>query len=106
MEFDRVEAQQRLDLIARHPAPADLLHRHAFEIFEQKGLARGRADAERTDQVGAIMLLLAERGDRKSVVEGKSVSVRVDLGGRRIIQKKNYRSTNITCSDNESNNPI
>src|SRR3546814_18620872 len=26
--------------------------------------------------------------DRKSVVEGKSVSVRVDLGGCRIIQKK------------------
>src|SRR3546814_18061877 len=29
------------------------------------------------------------RLDRKSVVEGKSVSVRVDLGGRRIIKKKN-----------------
>src|SRR3546814_12683183 len=29
------------------------------------------------------------RQDRKSVVEGKSVSVRVDLGGRRIIKKKN-----------------
>src|SRR3546814_14369566 len=27
--------------------------------------------------------------DRKSVVEGMSVSVRVDLGGRRIIKKKN-----------------
>src|SRR3546814_20162181 len=27
--------------------------------------------------------------DRKSVVEGKSVSVRVDLGGRRIIQQNN-----------------
>src|SRR3546814_4140318 len=27
--------------------------------------------------------------DRKSVVEGKSVSVRVDFGGRRIIKKKN-----------------
>src|SRR3546814_15894143 len=27
--------------------------------------------------------------DRKSVVEGKGVSVRVDLGGRRIIKKKN-----------------
>src|SRR3546814_14055642 len=26
--------------------------------------------------------------DRKSVAEGKSVSVRVDLGGRRIIKKK------------------
>src|SRR3546814_15927457 len=30
--------------------------------------------------------------DRKSVVEGKSVSVRVDLGGRRIIKNKK-RST-------------
>src|SRR3546814_15788342 len=28
------------------------------------------------------------RGDRKSVVQGKSVSVRVELGGRRIIKKK------------------
>src|SRR3546814_12572476 len=27
--------------------------------------------------------------DRKCVVSGKSVSVRVDLGGRRLIQKKN-----------------
>src|SRR3546814_12996795 len=30
-----------------------------------------------------------ERADRKSVVLGKSVSVRVDLGGRRIIKTKN-----------------
>src|SRR3546814_11907365 len=30
-------------------------------------------------------------GDRKSVVEGKSVSVRVDLGGRRIIKKTNKK---------------
>src|SRR3546814_11346474 len=34
---------------------------------------------------------VGQRGeaDRKSVVEGKRVSVRVDLGGRRIIKKKN-----------------
>src|SRR3546814_4707267 len=32
-----------------------------------------------------------ECSDRKSVVEGKSVSVRVDLGGRRSIKKKNKR---------------
>src|SRR3546814_12184155 len=32
--------------------------------------------------------LAASRRDRKSVVSGKSVSVRVDLGGRRIIKKK------------------
>src|SRR3546814_19016177 len=31
---------------------------------------------------------LFERGDRKSVVEGKSVSVRVDRVGRGIIKKK------------------
>src|SRR3546814_16114345 len=30
------------------------------------------------------------RVDRKSVVQGKSVSVRVDLGGRRIIKKKKH----------------
>src|SRR3546814_20759832 len=34
--------------------------------------------------------------DRKSVVEGKSVSVRVDLGGRRIIKKKNKYNNVIT----------
>src|SRR3546814_17553747 len=32
------------------------------------------------------------RIDRKSVLEGKSVSVRVDLGGRRIIKKKSKQT--------------
>src|SRR3546814_20786494 len=36
---------------------------------------------------------VSERTDRKSVVKGKGVSVRVDLGGRRII--KNKKSNNI-----------
>src|SRR3546814_18133194 len=31
--------------------------------------------------------------DRKSVVSGKSVSVRVDLGGRRIIKKKTSKNS-------------
>src|SRR3546814_14025959 len=35
----------------------------------------------------------AARADRKSVVLGKGVSVRVDLGGRRIIKKKHTIST-------------
>src|SRR3546814_23595 len=34
--------------------------------------------------------------DRKSVVEGKSVSVRVDLGGRRIIKKKKTKENKKT----------
>src|SRR3546814_19522931 len=42
------------------------------------GVQRGRAGPE----------LQCRRPDRKSVVSGKSVSVRVDLGGRRIIKKK------------------
>src|SRR3546814_14866724 len=37
--------------------------------------------------------------DRKSVVEGKSVSVRVDLGGRRII-KKNKSQIYIVSQNN------
>src|SRR3546814_14978460 len=32
-----------------------------------------------------------QTGDRKSVVSGKSVSVRVDLGGRGIIKKKKLK---------------
>src|SRR3546814_18145711 len=42
------------------------------------------------------------RRDRKRVVKGKSVSVRVDLGGRRIIQKKkndNKYTTDHTLKD-------
>src|SRR3546814_13844580 len=34
-------------------------------------------------------------GDRKSVVKGKSVSVRVDLGGRRNMQKTRYNPLSI-----------
>src|SRR3546814_11276879 len=36
--------------------------------------------------------------DRKSVVEGKSVSVRVDLGGRRIIKKKKQNKHKINTN--------
>src|SRR3546814_16466458 len=39
--------------------------------------------------------LCAGFGDRKSVGEGKSVSVRVDLGGRRSIKKKKAKNPNI-----------
>src|SRR3546814_20641377 len=44
----------------------------------------------------ALAVIEAGLGDRKSVVEGKRVSVSLDFGGRRIIKKKkqNSRSTN------------
>src|SRR3546814_18562901 len=38
--------------------------------------------------LGLRQVVAALSADRKSVVSGKSVSVRVDLGGRRIIKKK------------------
>src|SRR3546814_16874712 len=37
--------------------------------------------------------LFAQGEDRQSVVEGKSVAVRLDLGGRRIIKKKTKHET-------------
>src|SRR3546814_14388666 len=42
--------------------------------------------------------------DRKSVVSGKSVSVSVDLGGRRIIKKKNIVSTQSMYQNTRDNN--
>src|SRR3546814_15023875 len=45
------------------------------------------APRRRTDERG--------RSDRKSVVSGKSGSVRVDLGGRRIIKKKKQQKDQI-----------
>src|SRR3546814_17124054 len=53
------------------------------------------------------------RADRKRVVQGKSVSVRVALGGRRTIKKKNttttqesdsWHNTKCTVSDNIAHN--
>src|SRR3546814_17557700 len=49
----------------------------------------GQAQAYEEPAAGKAVIELRPSGrDRKSVVEGKSVSVRVDLGGRRIIKKK------------------
>src|SRR3546814_11542322 len=52
-----------------------------------------RGDRAFHDLEQRLLHALARHVDRKSVVEGKSVSVRVDLGGRRIIKKKNKTTT-------------
>src|SRR3546814_9858067 len=49
--------------------------------------------------LNAATLLLLHELDRKSVVLGKSVSVSVDLGGRRSLNKKKRQSTNIHAKD-------
>src|SRR3546814_21143122 len=84
-------------------------HQHAYDEHQQREeeeqflpvdrLADGRA-CERADDAAPRIEKAAAPfdrpgADRKSVVSGKSVSVRVDLGGRRIIKKKKtkYAST-------------
>src|SRR3546814_16486222 len=48
----------------------------------------GRAELQRLDLLARRHRQGTSRQDRKRVVEGKWGSVRVDLGGRRIIKKK------------------
>src|SRR3546814_19874959 len=61
--------------------------------FREKIVARmnGFVDAATIMVVAShsngLLRRIATKADRKSVVEGKRVSVRVDLGGRRIIKK-------------------
>src|SRR3546814_14770564 len=42
---------------------------------------------------GSVHQVMPDPTDRTSVVKGKSVSVRVDRGGRRIIKKKKKKKT-------------
>src|SRR3546814_12363572 len=64
-------------------AEADLEMERA--IIPEQQSRRDRAIFGHTDRG---QQLLDQSRDRKSVVEGKSVSVRVDLGGRGIIKKQ------------------
>src|SRR3546814_17327002 len=64
---------------------------YMFQVFDRV-LSSGHLDtlAWLTVLAGAAYLTYGLlESDRKSVVSGTSVSVRVDLGGRRIIKKKN-----------------
>src|SRR3546814_17020565 len=46
------------------------------------------------DDIGLEVAETKDEADRKSVVKGKRVSVRVDLGGRRILKKKKKPTDN------------
>src|SRR3546814_14282233 len=76
---------------APRPGIYDLLHGHQF----RRGAWRDHRGLSGSD----LGLVLGFRrggvwhADRKRVVSGKSVSVRVDLGGRRLIKKKIKKKT-------------
>src|SRR3546814_14026589 len=90
---------QQIDLcasigVAFYPQHGETLHallRSAdMAMYQAKENGRNRVEFF-SDELAKEMAGRAELErelDRKSVVSGKSVSVRVDLGGRRIIKKK------------------
>src|SRR3546814_2206473 len=63
------------------------VHRRLLWAMRQLKLDPASAYKKSARVVGDVIGKYHPHGDRKSVVEGKSVSVRVDLGGRRIIKK-------------------
>src|SRR3546814_12159441 len=65
--------------------------RRQYSLAGCHAQARHRAICQRRlahDQASKLASYIACHAARKSVVEGKSVSVRVDIGGRCIITKK------------------
>src|SRR3546814_18743566 len=78
IEIGIVDAIRRhdVDRVAQRPQQ----HAAIEEEAQQRRPKRG--------EIVAMRLREFERGDRKSVVSGKSVSVRVVLGGRRILKQK------------------
>src|SRR3546814_11633086 len=83
------------------PAEARQQHmalNHVDLCFPHHLTGQRREDQARRDCVATDIVT----ADRKSVVEGKSVSVRVVLGGRRIIKKKIYIRHLMFLHDNTS----
>src|SRR3546814_18530752 len=76
--------RERVALIDEAAAlDAELPLRRALDFWARVDTVDGHAVDRAMD-----VMALAPLADRKSVVEGKSVSVRVDLGGRRHIKQK------------------
>src|SRR3546814_20328466 len=88
--------------IADPAAAARLVTRDTGFVFHLAAVVSAGAEADfdlgmRVNLDGTRRLLEAARRDRKSVVEGKGVSVRVNLGGRISIKTKKYgRRTKIS----------
>src|SRR3546814_15956215 len=64
---------------------------HALGLVAQPHAVIAVVDRDAAEEAHGVLVDRQDAADRKSVVEGKSVSVRVDLGGRRIIKKNTSR---------------
>src|SRR3546814_17150841 len=85
-----IAAEHREALLPSSPAPG-LVELDPVELASKvtELASAALAEAGPVDAVGIANQRAST--DRKSVVEGKSVSVSVDLGGRRLITKKNKK---------------
>src|SRR3546814_18633426 len=95
----------RLHTRGGHPALDAMLARIQNDLFdlgadlcypEESKDARGRlqvTDTQVERLAREIEMLNGELEDRKSVVEGKRVSIRLDIGGRRIYKTKIIQTT-------------
>src|SRR3546814_13240345 len=79
------------------------LHRidAAVPIEESVGALKRAVEAGKIRSIGLSEASAAtlRRADRQSVVQGKRVYVRVDPGGRRIIQKKTQKNASNTTTN-------
>src|SRR3546814_11183096 len=74
--------------VAQQFARKLLRHEHLLARAQLRvGRQRAQVERQRGELVPGHVVQFARHADRKRVVEGKSVSVRVDIGGRRIIKK-------------------
>src|SRR3546814_13353590 len=87
----------RLRITRPHGAPPFGEDERALVRFVLPHLKRSLRRQVREESLECDRQMLAgtvnRMAERKSVVKGKSVSVRVDLGGRRIIKKKKTKRT-------------
>src|SRR3546814_16724432 len=86
----RLERQRRhAEIAADRGPPACFFQEVADERSGRRfSVGPGNADIARLGGgAGEQLDVAADRADRKSVVEGKSVYVRVGIGGRRVIKK-------------------
>src|SRR3546814_16100678 len=81
--------------------PQQHVARPRLAALHERTVARHHPQPERRQDQEHAELVVHHRVDRKSVVSGKSVSVRVDLGGRRIIKKKNNNTSDMKLQKNE-----
>src|SRR3546814_15096337 len=76
--------------VERNP-PLDEIHRRRADEPRHEQVGRMIVEIERCADLLDVAIMHADDLARTSVVWGKSVSVRLDLGGRRIIKQKRQK---------------